>query len=68
MELKYIYVLAWIFGVLSTIFTILRIIAYFNYSELDKLKDKMTYGTEATFSILKTGIVMILCWTWVLIN
>lgn len=64
----FIYVLSWMFGVTSTLFTALRIIAYFNYSELNKLRDRAKYGVEATFPIKISGIIMILCWTWILIN
>lgn len=65
--LEYIYYLAWVFGVISTANVILAVFMAFNYSKLDELKDKMN-GVRRSFPVITPGIVMILCWVWILIN
>lgn len=62
---SYLTTLAWIFGSLSTILIILRLLAFFTYSELDKLQDALR-GGERTFPIFWPAVVSIVCWTWVL--
>lgn len=63
----FIYILAWIFGVLSTLLVLIQLGMAVTYNKLDELKDKMN-GVRQTFPVLKPGIIMILCWVWILIN
>ena len=65
--LKYINSLAWVFGIISTLLVALQLYMAFTYTKLDELVDK-SKGYTQTFSVLKPGILMILCWTWVIIN
>lgn len=64
MILKFVTILAWIFGCTSTAFVLLRVIGYFTYTELDKLKDAMN-GQVAKFPIIKPLILAIVCWAWI---
>ena len=65
--LDYLNALAWVFGVISTLLVVLQLYMAATYNKLDELVDK-TKGFTQTFPVLKPGIVMILCWTWVIIN
>lgn len=62
---EFVTVLAWIFGVISTGFVILRLIAWSLYSEIDKLQHTIR-GVEATFPVVIPGTLAIFCWTWII--
>lgn len=62
---EFITILAWVFGVLSTIFTLARIYAFLNYSELEKMMDNLR-GITMTFPIYKSGSLAIICWAWII--
>ena len=64
--LEYIYILAWVFGVISTSFVISSLYLAATYTKVDELKDRMN-GVRTSFSIVTPGIVMILCWVWIII-
>jgi hypothetical protein len=57
--------LAWIFGVMSILLIVLRLIAFTCYSELDKLQDALD-GRKATFPIITPSIIAIICFTYIL--
>lgn len=61
----FITIIAWIFGVLSTIFTLARIYGYYTYSEMDELRDALK-GQKATFPVVIPGSIAIICWAWVI--
>lgn len=63
--IEFITVLAWIFGILSTIMTISRMIGFFSYSEIQKLVDAMD-GVERTFPVIKCGSLAIFSWAWII--
>lgn len=63
--IEFITVLAWVFGILSTIMTIARLIGFFSYSEIQKLVDEMD-GVRRTFPIIKCGTIAIFCWVWII--
>jgi hypothetical protein len=65
MIITFITILAWIFGVLSTGFTLLRIIASMMYSELDKMRDNIR-GITVTYPIKVPGAIAIICWAWII--
>ena len=62
---EFITVLAWVFGVISSIITLARIIAFFNYSEMQKLLDEVQ-EIKRTFPIYKCGTLAIFCWAWII--
>jgi hypothetical protein len=62
---EYITIIAWIFGVLSSLLIVLRLLAFATYSEIDRLCDSIN-GQRAEFSIVWPSVVAILCWSWVL--
>lgn len=57
--------LAWIFGVMSSLLLVLRIVGALAYSEREKLLDAMR-GEHYTFPIFVPGTVAIVCWAWVI--
>jgi hypothetical protein len=61
----FIDILSWVIAVLSTGFVVLRIIAYYTYSELEKIRDQLN-GVRATFSIINGSIIAIICWSWII--
>jgi hypothetical protein len=63
--IDFITTLAWFFGILSTLFTILRIVGFMMYSDLDKIYDKMR-GVKTTYSVRIPGLIAILCWSWII--
>lgn len=69
MNTEFITILAWIFGVLSTLLVILRIVGfiYYNHTDagrLDRLSDALS-GVRGTFPILFPSIIAIICWVWI---
>lgn len=63
--IEFITVLAWVFGVISSIITLARIIGFFNYSGIQKTIDELE-GIERTFPIYKCGTLAIVCWAWII--
>jgi hypothetical protein len=63
--INFINVLAWIAAIISTGFVAARIAAYYCYSELEKIRDKMN-GVHTTFPITNGSIVAIICWAWII--
>ncbi len=63
----FITVLAWIFGVLSTFWTILRINGWIQYQINDhqRLRDQIR-GVHRMFPIWTSGTIMIISWTWII--
>ena len=61
--IKFISVLAWIFGILSGLLLIGRIIGAMCYSEYDRIADALK-GYKATFPIMTPGIICIVCVAW----
>jgi hypothetical protein len=62
---NFITVIAWIFGVLSTLFTLLRVHGYCTYTELERALDNFK-GVKVTFPIHTSGIIAIVCWAWII--
>ena len=62
---NFITILAWIFGVLAGGFTILRVVGYCTYPDIERLKDRMS-GKEVSFSVSIPGSITIICIAWVL--
>jgi len=62
---NYITILAWIFGSLSTALTIIRILGWLMYSDLERTLDQLQ-GYTIKFPIVVPGTIAILCWVWVL--
>jgi len=58
-------VLAWLFGIPSTIFTGIRIVGYLHYSELEQLRDRMR-GFKRSYSITISGTIALVCWAWII--
>ena len=63
--INFIDILAWVIAIISTGFVVLRIFAYYSYSELEKIRDEMN-GVHATFPIINGSIVAIVCWIWII--
>ena len=63
--INFIDVLAWIVAIISTGFVAARIVAYYSYSELEKIRDGMN-GVHAHFPITNGSIVAIICWAWII--
>lgn len=63
--IKFVTVLAWIFGTLSLGLIVLRIIGAINYSKLEATLDQMQ-GRVVTFPLMKPGILFIVCVAWLL--
>lgn len=63
--MKFLFVLAIIFGCLSTGLLLLRILGKLTYNDLDALRDSLQ-GRVATFPITYPGIIAIVCWCWVI--
>ena len=60
---KFITVLAWIFGSLSGLLVVARIIGFLSYSEYDKTVDAIN-GFTRTFPVVTPGIICIICVAW----
>lgn len=63
--IKFVTVLAWIFGALSLGLIVLRVIGAISYSKLDAALDRMQ-GRVVTFPLMKPGILFIVCVAWLL--
>ena len=61
--IEFITILAWVFGIASLIFTILRIISALTYSELERLADRLN-NREVTFPITIPLCICIVCFAW----
>lgn len=65
--MKFITTLAWVFGSLSSLLLILRIVGFFAYSDIEKLCDNIQ-GKEKTFPVIFPGMIAIICWIWIISN
>ena len=63
--MTFINALAWIFGTMSLLLLVARLLALIGYSERDRLLDRMR-GEEYTFPLTTPGIVVIVCGAWLL--
>ena len=63
--LSFSIILAWIFGIISTLWAALLIFAHMSYSEFDKLRDNIR-GYERVYNFRPYVIVAIVCWAWIL--
>ena len=63
--INFLDIVAWILAILSTLFIIGRLSAFFLYDDLDRLRDRMR-GIKAHFPIIKGGIVAVICWAWII--
>lgn len=63
--IAFITTMAWFVAVLSTIFTIFRLIGFFTYSDFDQLIDS-TKGFKRTYPIHIPGSIAIICWSWII--
>jgi hypothetical protein len=61
----FIDIVAWVFAILSTLFVIGRLIGYFFYDDLDRLRDSLK-GVHAEFPIINGSIVALICWAWII--
>ena len=61
---KFITVLAWIFGTLSGLLVVVaRIIGFMTYTEIDKTVDALK-GYRREFPVTTPGIIFIVCVAW----
>lgn len=67
MNPQFFTIIAWVLGVLNTILIIARIIAAWNYSDLDRLLDSCE-GQKRTFPIIMPSIIALLSWAWIFTN
>ena len=65
MNIQFVTILAWIFGVASTILLIARMIGAATYDEIDEARDALR-GRMATFPMLWPAVTSVVCWIWVL--
>jgi len=65
MNTEFITLLAWIFGVGSTLLVALRIWTGATYTLREKMLDQLQ-GQVATFPIMKPAILAVVCWAWLL--
>ena len=63
--IKFVTVLAWIFGTLSGLLVIGRIAGAMSYSNLERQLD-LIRGRVVTFPVMKPGILFIVCVAWLL--
>ena len=61
----FITIIAWVIGVGTTLFTILRIIAYNSYTDLDRALDGIK-GVKASFPVTGLLITATVCWAWII--
>jgi len=63
----FITVIAWVFGIWSTVFVVARIVAGRAYqtNTLKQIRDKMD-GIQRSFPWMKAAIIAIVCWAWIL--
>lgn len=59
-------ILAWIFGILSTCFTVLRVYGFLTYSERDRMRDYMR-GQNISYPVIIPGSIAIVCWVWIIV-
>jgi uncharacterized membrane protein YecN with MAPEG domain len=62
---NFITILAWSFGILSSFFTIARIIAKLTYDDLDEIRDRIN-GFKRTYPVIIPGSIALICWAWIL--
>lgn len=65
MNWQFVTVLAWVFGVLSTMLLVARIIGAITFTEKDRLRHAMR-GEEVTFPMLWPSVIAIVCWAWII--
>lgn len=65
MNMQFVTVLAWVFGISSSGLLVLRIIGMANYDELDKARDALR-GMRATFPMLWPAVTAVVCWVWII--
>jgi len=64
MNMQFITVLAWIFGIASSLLLVARIIGKLTYDEIDEVRD-MLRGRVAYFPMLWPTVTAVVCWTWI---
>ena len=67
MNMLFVDVIAWIFGVSSTILIVLRIIGWLTYTDIDKIHDAAK-GIITTFPVFWPSVISVLCWAWLITN
>jgi len=65
MNMQFITVLAWIFGVSASLLLVARIIGKATYDEIDEFRD-MIRGRVAYFPLLWPAVTAVVCWSWIL--
>lgn len=63
--IKFVTVLAWIFGTLSGLLVVARIAGAMSYSSLERQLD-LIRGRVVTFPVMTPGIIFIICIAWLL--
>ncbi len=63
--MQFVTALAWVIGILSSIFTVLRIWSYVLYTDLKQINDLLEHGGTRKFYIRNYGLVAIVCWCWI---
>ncbi|OGM10626.1 hypothetical protein A2Z67_00020 [Candidatus Woesebacteria bacterium RBG_13_36_22] len=61
--MKFLHILALIFGIMSTLMLLTRIVQAVLYSPLDRLRDDLK-GVRRRFPIGWPLIIAAICWTW----
>ncbi len=61
----FLHIIAWIFGVCSTLLLILRIVGAATYSKIDKLLDDIK-GQKRSWPVMWPAIISIICWAFII--
>jgi len=63
----FITVLAWIFGIWSTIFALARILGghYYRTDTLKQMRDQLD-NVQRSYPWMKAAAIAIVCWAWIL--
>lgn len=64
---KFATILAYIFGTIFTVLTLLRILGYFQYKRdhASQLYDRIR-GLRRSYPIAIPGCISIICWAWII--
>jgi len=64
---EFITILAWVFGVISSLVLVLRIYLFYDYDEIAEFRDAMK-GMKRTFPITIPASISIICLAWLFAN
>jgi hypothetical protein len=58
-------IIAWVFGVLSSLLLLLKVLTAAMYSEQERRLDACR-GRKRVFPIMKPLVLAVICWAWIL--